>query len=94
MYYPMYCTNAVLKLRSNYLQEITHLKSNVARLGLQANSCLSEQEGRIRKLHLLESYQKKCRDTLGKASRTLSSLNAAFRRGGPCRFEYATVEPA
>ncbi len=70
---------AVLKLRGNYLQEVDHLRSSVSRLGLQANSCLAEQERRIIKLRLLQSYQEKCRDTLGKASRTLESLNAAFR---------------
>ena len=69
----------VLKLRGNYLQQIDHLKTSMTKLGLQANSCVAEQAERMAKLHTLEKYQHKCRDTLGKASRTLSALNVAFR---------------
>ena len=75
----MFSVILVMKLRSNYLEQIDHLKVTRSKLSLQTNSCIAERAERIRRLHTLELYRTKCRKTLGRASSTLAALNDAFR---------------
>lgn len=75
----MFSVIMVLKLRGNYVQQVEHLEQSLDKVGLQANSCLADLENRTERIVVLEKYQQKCRDMLGRAGMTLASLNKAFR---------------
>ncbi len=74
----MFSAILVLKLRGNYLEQIDHLKATAEKLTLQTNSCLAERVERMKRIYVLETYEKRCRETLGNATKTLSALNAGF----------------
>lgn len=75
----MFSTILVLKLRENYLQQIDHLHSSLAKFEMAGNQCRSDLGKKDEQIISLAGYQEKCRDTLSHVSVTLDSLSKAFR---------------
>ncbi|TRY74071.1 hypothetical protein TCAL_12636 [Tigriopus californicus] len=75
----MFSIILVTKLREGFDQKLDHIQTNLNKANELAETRLQWNEILAQKVESLQKSQKQCKLILGKASKTLSTLNLAFR---------------